>query len=328
MHSNRADFFIRPYFLRTVKLKMSIRKFTALGTASQVPNTRRNQHGSFLKWDNEGFLFDPGEGTQRQMIFAGVTVTDITKIFITHFHGDHCLGLSSILQRLSLDRVSHTVQIYFPASGAHFFENIKGVASYYDVAFLEPHPIEDDGVVYEDNQLIIIAKRLSHTIETFGYRMEEKESVNLDQEALTSLGIKGPIVGELKAKGQVIYKGKAIRLKDVSFHKKGQSFAFVLDTKMCDAAIALAQNTDLLVTESTFLEKDADKAAAHGHLTALQAGKLAHEANATTLLLTHFSQRYGPNGDFASEARAAHPNVIQMEDGCQFELPLLRRKKA
>ncbi len=317
-----------PYLLRTVKLKMSIRRFTALGTASQVPNTRRNQHGSFLKWDNEGFLFDPGEGTQRQMIFTGVTATDITKIFITHFHGDHCLGLSSILQRLSLDRVPHTVQIYFPASGAHFFENIKGVASYYDVAFLEPHPIEGENcVVYEDNQLIITAKRLSHTIETFGYRIEEKESVNIDQKALTLIVIKGPLVGELKAKGQVFYKGKSIRLKDVSIHKKGQSFAFVLDTRMCDAAIALAQNADVLVTESTFLEKDADKAEAHGHLTALQAGKLASEANATTLLLTHFSQRYGPNQDFASEAKAVHPNVIQMEDGNQFELPLLRRKE-
>jgi ribonuclease Z len=299
---------------------MSIRRFTALGTASQVPTTRRNQHGSFLKWDTEGFLFDPGEGTQRQMIFSGVTATDITKIFITHFHGDHCLGLSSILQRLSLDRVPHTVQIYYPASGQIFFENIKGVASYYDVAFLEPHPILNDGVIYEDKNLILTAKRLSHTIETFGYRIEEKDSVNIIQEKLDALDIKGPIVGELKSKGQITHQEKTILLEDVSVHKPGQSFAFVMDTRVCDAAIELAKDVDILVTESTFLDEDSDKAKSHGHLTALQAGKIAREAKARTLLLTHFSQRYGLNADFAGEASSMHPDVIQLNDKDTYDL--------
>ena len=305
---------------------MSVRRFTALGTASQVPNTIRNQHSSFLKWGTEGFLFDPGEGTQRQMIFSGISATDITKIFITHFHGDHCLGLASILQRLSLDRVQHTVQIYFPASGTTFFENIKGVASYYDVASIEPHPIKSNGIIYEDQNLVITAKRLSHTIETFGYRIQEKESVNMLPKKLSALDVKGRAVGELKTKGQISHRGKLIRLEDVSVHKKGQSFAFVLDTRMCDAAIALAHDVDVLVTESTFLDQDADKAEAYGHLTALQAGKLAVEAKATTLLLTHFSQRYGPNPDFAAEARTVHGNVIQLYDGYNFEISLAKRR--
>ncbi|MEP6923654.1 MAG: MBL fold metallo-hydrolase, partial [Pyrinomonadaceae bacterium] len=85
---------------------MSIRKFVALGTASQVPTRERNHNGYFLRWDEHGFLFDPGEGTQRQMTLAGVSASEITKIFITHFHGDHCLGLPGVMQRLSLDRVS------------------------------------------------------------------------------------------------------------------------------------------------------------------------------------------------------------------------------
>lgn len=299
---------------------MSVRKFTALGTASQVPNARRNQHASFLKWDAEGFLFDPGENTQQGMIRTGITATDITKIFITHFHGDHCLGLSSILQRLSLDRVPHTVEIYFPASGIDFFHHIKGVSSYYDVAFLEPHPVYGDGVVYEDDKLVISAKRLQHTIETFGYRIQEKDSVNMDQKKLNTLGIRGPIVGKLKSQGQVTYQGQVIRLEDVSSRKKGQSFAFVLDTRYCDAAVELAQKVDLLITECTFMERDADKAEAHGHLTARQAGQIAHEAEAGTLLLTHFSQRYGPDVDFAAEARALHPDVFQLKDRDTYEL--------
>ena len=99
---------------------MSSRRFIALGTASQVPTRERNHNGYFLRWDAEGFLFDPGEGTQRQMIFADVTASQITKIFITHFHGDHCLGLAGVLQRLSLDRVPQTVQIFYPASGEKY----------------------------------------------------------------------------------------------------------------------------------------------------------------------------------------------------------------
>jgi len=238
---------------------MSVRRFTALGTASQVPNTRRNQHASFLKWDREGFLFDPGEGTQRQMIFSDISATEITKIFITHFHGDHCLGLSSILQRLSLDKVQHPVQIYYPASGQNFFENIRGVSSYYDVAFIDPHPIEQEGVIFFDQDLIITAQHLDHTIETFGYRVEERDSVNLIQEKLDVLGLTGPLVGILKATGKITHNGKTIHLEEVCRIRKGQSFAFVLDTRMCEAAITLAQGVDLLVTESTFMGEDEDK---------------------------------------------------------------------
>ncbi len=299
---------------------MTVRRFTALGTASQVPNTRRNQHASFLKWDREGFLFDPGEGTQRQMVFSGITANDITKIFITHFHGDHCLGLSSILQRLSLDRVNHPVNIYFPASGINYFENIRGVSSYYDTAIIKPCPIEDNGVIFKDNNLIINTLRLNHTIETFGYRIEEKDSVNLIQDKLNALDISGPIIGILKDTGEITHNNQIIKLKDVCIERKGQSFAFVMDTRICDSAISLAQNVDLLVTESTFLNKDKDKALAYGHLTAAQAATIACKSKAKTLLLTHFSQRYGVNADFASEAKAIHSNVIQLKDKDSFQL--------
>jgi len=299
---------------------MSVRRFTALGTASQVPNTRRNQHASFLKWDKEGFLFDPGEGTQRQMIFSGISATEITKILITHFHGDHCLGLSSVLQRLSLDKVQHPVQIYYPASGQNFFENIRGVSSYYDVAFIEPHPIKQEGIIFSDENFTVKTLRLDHTIETFGYRIEERDSVNLLQDKLDVLGASGPLVGILKATGKITHNGKTIHLEEVSRIRKGQSFAFILDTRMCEAAISLAQGVDLLVTESTFLGEDEDKALAHGHLTAPQAAEIARQANAGILLLTHFSQRYGMNANFAAEARAIHPNVIQMNDKDTYEL--------
>ena len=94
---------------------MSNRELVVLGTASQAPTRRRNHNGYFLRWDGEGLLFDPGEGTQRQMLFAGVTASQVTRVCITHFHGDHCLGLPGVLQRMSLDRVPHVVEICYPA---------------------------------------------------------------------------------------------------------------------------------------------------------------------------------------------------------------------
>src|SRR5919197_2208571 len=104
--------------------RMSSRVFIALGTSSQVPTRERNHNGYFLRWDGHGMLFDPGEGTQRQMIFANVSASDITHILITHFHGDHCLGLPGVVQRLSLDRASHLVRLYFPASEREHLDHL------------------------------------------------------------------------------------------------------------------------------------------------------------------------------------------------------------
>src|SRR5438046_8562906 len=115
---------------------MAAREVILLGTSSQVPTRARNHNALFLRWDEYGILFDPGEGTQRQMIRAGLTATQITHIAITHFHGDHCLGLAGIIQRLSLDRVTHPVEVIYPQSGQVFFERLRHASSFYEVATL------------------------------------------------------------------------------------------------------------------------------------------------------------------------------------------------
>src|SRR5262249_37485448 len=124
---------------------MSARTVTFLGTASQVPTRCRNHNSVFLQWDDLGILFDPGEGTQRQMILAGISAAQITHIAITHFHGDHCLGLAGVIQRLSLDRVSHPVEVIFPRSGEVFFERLRHASSFYETATLVPRPVDARG---------------------------------------------------------------------------------------------------------------------------------------------------------------------------------------
>ncbi|HEX8567291.1 MAG TPA: ribonuclease Z [Pyrinomonadaceae bacterium] len=303
---------------------MSHRKFIALGTASQVPTRDRNHNGYFVRWDEHGFLFDPGEGTQRQMTFAGVSASEITKIFITHFHGDHCLGLPGVLQRLSLDRIAHAVEIYYPASGQRYFDNLKNASIYTKTAEIIEKPIAAEGIVFQDKNLVIETKKLEHSSESWGYRFQEPDSVTMLPEKLKEFGIGGRDIGKLKETGAIEINGKIVRRKDASVFKKGQSFAFVMDTGVCGAAYELAKDVDFLIIESTFLSSESKEAFDYRHLTAQQAAEIARDANAKQLVLTHFSQRYMNIEDFAAEAREIFPNSIAVYDGQEIEF---RREK-
>jgi ribonuclease Z len=300
---------------------MSSRRFIALGTASQVPTRERNHNGYFLRWDADGFLFDPGEGTQRQMIFAEVSASSITKIFITHFHGDHCLGLAGVLQRLSLDRAAHTIQIFYPASGEKYVDNLANSSIYHNAAKIERIPVDEEGVIFRGKDYVIESYRLDHSVDCWGYRLKENDSVSLIPEKLEEFGIRGRDVGVLKREGSIEIGGKTISVADCSIAKRGQSFAFVMDTRVCENAFRLAAGVDLLVCESTYLVSETADAIANGHLTAAQAASIARDGKAKLLVLTHFSQRYQNIQDFLKEAQTVHPNSVAVKDGDFVDLP-------
>lgn len=291
-----------------------------------MPTRERNHNGYFIRWDEQGFLFDPGEGTQRQMLFAGVSASEITKIFITHFHGDHCLGLPGVLQRLSLDRVQHDVEVYYPASGQKYFDNLKNASIYYNTANIVERPFAENGVIFEDKNLIIQTRKLDHTAEAWGYRFDEPDSVTMLPEKLNEFGIKGRDVGVLKESGKIEINGKTVRREDVSVFKKGQSAAFVMDTGVCQAVYDLAKDVDFFICESTYLSSETGEAVSYKHLTARQAAEIAKEANVSQLILTHFSQRYFSIEDFVTEAKAVFPNAIAVSDGQQVDIK--REKRA
>ena len=278
---------------------MSARQLVVLGTASQVPTRHRNHNGYLLRWDAEGLLFDPGEGTQRQMLFAGVTATQITRICITHFHGDHVLGLPGVLQRMSLDQVPHVVDVHYPAENQAVFDRLRHAALFRDVLNLRECPIAPADprapatTVASTPAFRLEARPLSHSAPTFGYRLAEPDGRRMLPDRLAALGIAGPDIGRLQREGTLAADGHQVRLGDVSEPRRGQRFAFIMDTRLCDAAFALADQADMLVCESTFADTDAALAREYGHLTARQAGRIAAEAGARLLVLTHFSQRYG-----------------------------------
>lgn len=280
---------------------MSARELVVLGTASQVPTRQRNHNGYVLRWDGEGILFDPGEGSQRQMLHAGVSATDLTRICVTHFHGDHSLGLAGVIQRINLDRVPHPVSAHYPASGQRYFDRLRHSTAYHETVDLRECPVTGDGVIARTPAFTLSAARLSHPVESFGYRLVEPDGRRLLPERLAAHGIAGPDIGVLQREGSL----RGVELAEVSEPRPGQRFAFVMDTRLCDAVHALAADCDLLVAESTFLDADARLAADHGHLTAGQAGEVARRAGVRHLVLTHFSQRYTDPELFAADARAA-----------------------
>lgn len=295
-----------------------------MGTASQVPTRERNHNGYFIRWDEEGFLLDPGEGTQRQMIYAGVSASQITKIFITHFHGDHCLGLAGVLQRLSLDRIPHEVEIYYPEYGRKFVENLRNSSVYYNAANISEKPFRSAGVIFENKNLTIETRRLDHSVESWGYRFQEKDDVTMLPEKLKAAGVFGKNVGRLKAEGKIDIDGKIVLLEETSVFKKGLSAAFIMDTRLCDGAYQLAKDVDFLICESTYLASETGEAVKNGHLTATQAAEIAQKSNAAKLVLTHFSQRYNSIEAFAAEAGQLHENTIAVRDGDEVEI--LRRE--
>lgn len=273
-----------------------------LGTASQVPTRHRNHNGYLLRWDGEGLLFDPGEGTQRQMLRAGVAAHDLHRICVTHFHGDHSLGLAGVIQRINLDRVPHEVTAHYPRSGQRFFDRLRYATAYRETVELTEAPVEADGVLATTPSYTLEARRLSHPVESFGYRLVEPDGRRMLPELLAEHGIKGPDVGRIQREGAL----GGVSLDDVSEVRRGQRFAFVMDTRLCEGVDALAEGCDLLVIESTFLDGDHQLAVDHGHLTAGQAGRVARDAGVRHLVLTHFSQRYSePEGEFERQARAA-----------------------
>jgi ribonuclease Z len=306
---------------------MSVRDLTILGCSSQQP-TRYHNHGAYLlRWNGEGFLFDPGEGTQRQFIFANIAPTVVNRIFISHFHGDHCLGLGSILMRLNLDKVTHPIHCYYPASGKKYFDRLRYGSIYHEMIHVVEHPVSKEGIVEDDGKFKIEALFLEHGVENIGWRITEADTRKFDEEKLKHYQVKGPLVKELQEKGKIHLNDQTIYLDDVSWIRQGDRFAIVIDTLPCQNAIAIADRATLLLCESTYLEEHKELARQHNHLTAKQAATIAKEANAHQLILTHFSARYQNLKLFEQEARTIFPNSFSADDLVTFSFPKLNLKR-
>lgn len=294
-----------------------------LGTASQAPTRTRNHNGYLLLWDELGVLFDPGEGTQRQMILADARTSQITHICLTHHHGDHTLGLPGVLQRMALDQRRDPVTLVHPVAAAPYVDRLLGIGLFEAPVDLRRVALPDDrpASVRISPSSTLRTHPLHHRVPAIGFRLEEEDGVTMDGAALVALGIAGPAVGRLRREGSLVVGGRTVSLHEVSHPRPGQVMAFVMDTAVCEGIAQLLQGADLAVVETTFLDGEEDLAARYGHLTAGQAGRAAAAARVRRLVVTHYSQRHPDPQDYAAQASAHHGDVVAAVDLTRVAVP-------
>lgn len=285
-----------------------------LGTSSMVPTKDRNQSGVFVTYGSEGILLDCGEGIQRQLKIAGISLTKLTKILITHWHGDHVLGLPGAVQTLGSLGYTGKLRVYGPEGTKQRFELMKKAFVFEENIEMEVTDI-DKGVFFDGDGFRLEALRLEHTTECLGFAIVEKDKRKIRMDAVRKLGLpEGPLLGELQEGKTVKWKGKSISPDDVSHVSKGTKLAYITDTGLCNNAIELAKDADLLICEATYAEDLEDKAENYKHLTSRQAGLIANKANAKKLVLTHFSQRYKSVHEVEEGAKNVFDNVVSAKD--------------
>jgi ribonuclease Z len=285
-------------------------KVVPLGTSSGKPTLRRGLSALAVVCEREWLLFDCGEGTQMQIQRAGLAPSRLAAVFITHLHGDHFNGLAGLLSTLGLDRRARELTLVGPVGIRDYIDTLarlKALYVEYPLVLREFSSMSEMTSVFEAPDYTVSARELDHRIFALGYRVEEHPRpgrFNLDR--ARELGIpEGPMFGSLQSGSAVtLDDGRVIEPAEVlGPERAGKSLAYCLDTRPCRASVELARGVDLLIHEATYTEELAEEARQYGHSTAAQAARMAMEADARRLLLTHFSTRYPDATPLLEEAR-------------------------
>lgn len=303
-----------------------------LGTGAGIPAKLRNVTSIALKLLEERgavWLFDCGEATQHQILHTSLKPRRVEKIFITHLHGDHIYGLPGFLASRSFQGGESDVTIYGPKGIQTFVETNLSVSQTYLKYRL--HFVEvGEGVVFEDEQFLVESGLLEHGIDSYGYRVVEKDRPGVLQvDKLAEAGIKpGPIYKQIKNGESVtledgtVVDGKMFTGPDI----KGRVVTILGDTRFCKASKKLAESADLLIHEATFAAGEEGLAHEYFHSTTTQAAQVAKEAKAKKLCLTHISSRYD-RADWdmlVAEAKGIFPTTDISQDFKEIVIPLKR----
>lgn len=285
---------------------------TLLGISSSTPLKDRNHTSLAVKYDGELILFDAGESVQQQLMRTKLSNMDITKIFITHFHADHFLGLPGLLATMSLHRRSQPLTIFGPKGVK---ERIKTILEAYEIATLYNLNFVElkNGVVFESDNYTISARKMTHLIETYGFIFREKDTVGkFVKEKALALGIpEGPLYAELKSGKAVEYKGKIFKPLQVMNYasvKKGKSIGYIVDCYDANYEDFL-KNTDLLFHETCFAEKDRAQAKKTRHSVTKDVAKVAKDAGVDKLIIMNFSPRYSNLDYMLHEVQKIFPDA-------------------
>ncbi len=266
-------------------------KLTFLGTSDSIPSAERNPTSILLTYKGENILVDCGEGTQRQFRKAKLNPCKVTRILITHWHGDHVLGLPGLLQTLALSGYHKTLFIYGPRGTKQFMKNLFKTFVFKQEGKIKIEEV--DGKFFETDDFYIEAKKMTHGTPCNAYSFVKKGKLRIDRDKLKKSKLpSGPLLKKLKDGKNITYKGKKYLAKNLTFQEGSKKISFVFDTSLNKFIVPFVKDSDLLISESTFNSELEEKARKHNHLTAKQAAEIAKKSKSKKLVLTHISQRY------------------------------------
>ena len=276
-------------------------EITFLGTSAGVPSKERGMPSIAVR-AKELFLFDCGEGTQRQMMKFKVPYGSIQAIFLSHLHLDHVLGIYGLIETYRL-LLPHRKLIIFAPKG------FESKSSNVEIQSIKP------GKLYENNEYEIHAFEVKHKGECYGFKLIEKDKIKCYEKKAHSLGLKGAMFKEIQKKGSITINNKKVKLKDITWVKKGKSIVYTGDTAPCNEIIKASKHADLLIHESSFLSDYQENAKEAKHTTVEDAAKSAKRSKVTKLILTHISQRYKDSNLLEKEAKKIFKNTTIAKDG-------------
>ena len=297
-------------------------KLVYLGTSAAAPTPERSLTCICLVRDNEVFMFDAGEGAQVAYLKAGLPWNKKMKIFVTHLHGDHCLGILGLLQTMSMQKRTESLEIYGPAGIEEFITaNIKVLN--FGLPFPVFITIVEEGDVVNEKKYQISCCEAQHGIPAFSYCFEENEKPGVFYpEKAKELGIpEGKMWQELQNGNSVEVNGVKIDSSQVTGDKRpGKKIGISGDTRPTEKLQNFFTNSDYLSFDCTFSFDLKDRAIETNHGTAKEAAELAKNANVKNLILTHFSARYSDESVLLDEAKQIHESVIAAKDLLEIEI--------
>ncbi|MBE0520266.1 ribonuclease Z [Candidatus Bathyarchaeota archaeon] len=302
-----------------------------LGTAGSVPTPKRSLPAILIQRKGEQLMFDCGEGVQRQMMKAKTGFHKKMKIFVSHMHGDHVLGLPGLLQTMALLDRERKLEIYGPSGIKRFIEAIKETVQFVLTFPVEIHEIEEAGVVCEEEEYAVKAVWANHAIPSLAYALEEKPRPGkFYPEKAEALGVpEGPLWSKLQHKHKVnLPDGRVIKPEQVvGPPRPGRKIVYTGDTRPFKGFVKFAAGADLLIHDATLDDELAERAAEDGHSTPSQAAENAKKAKVKQLILTHVSARYDDTSILLEQARKVFKNTRVAEDFMKIEIPLLEVKR-
>lgn len=270
-----------------------------LGTTAGIPTRERGHPAIYLSYKDRNeycCLFDCGEGTQRQILFANLNLMKIEDIFITHWHGDHSFGLPGLIDTMGFEERKLPLSIYAPRANKviNYLLNLGYLSRNFEI-ITEDVPDEGSEIteLVDTSLFKIVSIPAKHGVPAVSYALIEKDRVKIDKEKAKRIGLpeQDRIYKEIKEKGKAVFQGKEIKLEDISLVKKGKKVVYSGDTEICDNLIKLAQGADLLIQDCTYFDTESFKGQ-HQHASLKDILNVIDQIKVKKIILTHISRKY------------------------------------